>query len=129
MAAHATVLFADGTYRAVSVGFGTLYTIHAVVDGVSFPVFFCLISNEKEELFVKTLETIKPFLTSFNQESTVHTDCQIWAIHAFHRIFHCNVRLCLFHINQALWRKISHVGLATDYNDVKSQCYTRSYGS
>ena len=40
MAAHATVLFADGTYRVVTAGFATLYTIHTVVDGVSFPVFF-----------------------------------------------------------------------------------------
>ena len=62
---------------------------------------------------------MKPYLASFNSECTVHTDCQIGAIRAFQRVFHCNVRLCPFHINQALWRKISHVGLAKEYNDVK----------
>ena len=118
-AARATVLFADGTYRVVTSGFATLYTIHTVVDCVSFPVFFCLIGNEKEETFIKTFEKVKPFLSSFNSECTVHTDCQIGAIRAFQRVFHCNVRLCLFHINQALWRTISQTGLAKDYNDVK----------
>ena len=118
-AAHATVLFADGTYRVVTAGFATLYTIHTVVEGVSFPIFFCLIANEKEETFRIAFERVKPYLTSFNSECTVHTDCQIGAINAFQRVFHCNVRLCLFHINQALWRKISQAGLAKDYNDVK----------
>ena len=118
-AAHTTVLFADGTYRVVTAWFATLYTIHTIIDDVSFPLFFCLISNEKEETFIKTFEAIRQHIPMFNSDCTVHTDCQIGAISAIQRVFKCKVRQCLFHLNQALWRKISQVGLATDYNDVK----------
>ena len=38
-------------------------------------------------------------------------------MNAFQRTFHCEVRLCLFHINQALWRVVVKNGLAESYNN------------
>ena len=46
-ASMATELFADGTYRIVPNGFATLYTIHSIVGGVPYPIFFCLMQNER----------------------------------------------------------------------------------
>ena len=60
---------------------------------------------------------MKPFLTKFDANGVVHADCQKSAINAFKRTFKCHAKLCLFHINQALWRFISKVGLASGYND------------
>ena len=111
-ASMATELFADGTYRIVPNGFATLYTIHALVNGVPYPVFFCLTQNEREETFVRVLNVVKPHLKMFDEGCIVHTDCQRSAINAFKRTFGCRVKLCLFHINQALWRYVSKVGLA-----------------
>ena len=118
-ASMATELFADGTYRIVPKGFATLYTIHSVVQGVPYPVFFCLTQNEREETFVRVLDVVKPYLKKFNAAGLVHTDCQRSAIKAFTRTFGCRVKLCLFHLNQALWRYVSKVGLASGYNDAR----------
>ena len=118
-ASMATELFADGTYRIVPNGFATLYTIHSVVKGVPYPVFFCLMQNEREETFVRVLAVVKPHLRKFDEKGVVHTDCQRSAINAFTKTFGCHVRLCLFHINQALWRYVSKVGLACGYNDTR----------
>ena len=116
-AALATELFADGTYRIVPHGLATLYTIHALVKGVPYPVFFCLTQDEREETFTSVLNVVKPHLKKFDASCVVHTDCQRRAIDAFKRTFGCKVRLCLFHINQALWRFVSKVGLESGYND------------
>ena len=116
-ASMATELFADGTYRIVPHGFATLYTIHALVKGVPYPVFFCLTQEERRETFTRVLNVVKPYLTKFDESCVVHTDCQRSAIDAFKRTFGCKVKLCLFHINQALWRYVSKVGLAAGYND------------
>ena len=116
-ASMATELFADGTYRIVPNGFATLYTIHSIVKGVPYPVFFCLTQNEREGTFVSILNVVRPYLKKFDASGVVHTDCQRSAINAFKRTFGCKVKLCLFHINQALWRYVSKVGLAPAYND------------
>ena len=75
-ASIATELFADGTYRVVPRGFATLYTIHSVIDGVPYPVFFCLTKNEREETFMRVLSVAKLYLTRFDTSCVVHTDCQ-----------------------------------------------------
>ena len=116
-ASMATELFADGTYRIVPNGFATLYTIHSVINGVPYPVFFCLMQNEQEKTFLRVLNVVKAHLSRFDANCVVHTDCQRSAINAFKLTFGCKVKLCLFHINQALWRYVSKVGLASGYND------------
>ena len=117
IASTANEFFADGTYHIVPNGFSTLYTIHAVVSGEVFPVFFCLMENEQEESFRRVLFFIRPFLLTLDENSIVHTDCQLSAINALRNVFRCKIRLCLFHINQALWRMVSKVGLAHEYNN------------
>ena len=117
IASTASEFFADGTYHIVPNGFATLYTIHAIVSGEVFPVFFCLMQNEKEVTFCRVFTVIKPHLSTLDKNTVVHTDCQLSAIKAIRKVFRCVIRLCLFHINQALWRMISKVGLACHYND------------
>ena len=39
-AAVAKEIFADGTYRTASNMIATWYTVHTVIDGLSFPIFF-----------------------------------------------------------------------------------------
>ena len=73
--------------------------------------------NEQEESFCRVFTVIKPLLAALDENTVIHTDCQLSAINAFRRVFRCVVRLCLFHINQALWRMVSKVGLACHYND------------
>ena len=93
-ASIATELFADGTYRVVPRGFATLYTIHSVVDGVPYPVFFCLTQNEQEETFTRVLSVAKRCLTKFDTSCVVPAYCQRSAINAFRQTFRCRVENC-----------------------------------
>ena len=96
IASTANEFFADGTYHIVPSGFATLYTIHAVVSGEVFPVFSCLMENEQEESFRRVLLRIRPFLLTLEENTVVHTDCQLSAINALRSVFRCKIRLCLF---------------------------------
>ena len=115
-ASIAKEIFADGTYRSASNEIATLYTVHTVVDGLSFPIFFIMLPNEKEETFKRAFVVIKPFMHSFGMTCTAHVDCQLAAINAIHFVFHCSIRICLFHQNQAVWRAVARFGLAGHYN-------------
>ena len=68
---------------------------------------------------MSVLNMVKPHLKMFDENSVDHTDCQRSAINSFKQTFGCRVKLCLFHMNPALWRSVSKVGLAPGYNDVK----------
>ena len=117
-AALAVELFADGTYRTASNIFATLYTLHTTIDGVSFPIFFILLPNEQTQTFKRAFGVIRQYMGSFKEGCVVHVDCQLAAINAFRETFGCQVRICLFHLNQAVWRAVSRFGLAAAYNSI-----------
>ena len=109
-------VFADGTYRSVSNIFATLYTLHTVINNISYPIFFVLTSNEQKLTFIRIFTYIKTYMTQFDTSCVVHVDCQLAAINAFSDVFNCRIQLCLFHQNQAVWRAVSKFGLASPYN-------------
>lgn len=109
-------VFAGGTYRSVSNIFATLYTLHTVINNISYPIFFVLTSKEQKLTFKRIFTRIKTYMTRFDASCVVHVDCQLAAINAFFKVFHCRIQLCLFHQNQAVWRAVSKFGLAFPYN-------------
>ena len=118
-ASAAVEIFADGTYRTASNTIATLYTMHTVIDGISFPIFFVMMPNELERTFVRAFEVVKPLMGSFNETCTAHVDCQLAAVNAIRTVFGCSIRICLFHLNQAVWRSVSRFGLAGYYNNTR----------
>ena len=117
-AALAKELFADGTYRTVSNIFASLYTIHTMIDGVSYPIFFILLPNEQTQTFKRAFTVIRQYMSSFTRGCIVHIDYQLAAMNAFVDTFACEVKICLFHQNQAVWRAVSRFGLAGAYNSI-----------
>ena len=101
-AATAVEIFADGTYRTASNSIATLYTVHTVIGGVAFPIFFMMLPNEKEATFERAFGVIKHFMNAFTETSVAHVDCQLAAINALRTVFRCRIRICLFHQNQAV---------------------------
>ena len=77
-----------------------------------------MLPNEQERSFKRAFAVIKPFMRSFSSACDAHVDCQLAAINAFRSVFGCNVRICLFHQNQAVWRAVARFGLAGHYNSV-----------
>ena len=55
---------------------------------------------------------------SFNKDDVVRVDGQLAAINAFKDVFNCDVRICLFHQNQAVWKAVLRFGLAGAYNSI-----------
>ena len=116
-AATAIEIFADGTYRTASNTIATLYTVHTVIGGVSFPIFFMMLPNERETTFERAFLVIRRFMNAFSETSVAHVDCQLAAINALRTVFGCRIRICLFHQNQAVWRAVARFGLAGAYNN------------
>ena len=117
-AALAEELYADGTYRAVSLLFATLYTIHTTIDDVSYPIFFILMPDERTQTFTRAFRVVKQYTEAFGNGCVVHVDCQLAAINAFKEVFECDVRICLFHQNQSVWKAVLRFGLAGAYNSI-----------
>ena len=117
-AALAKELYADGTYRTVSQMFATLYTIHTTIDGVSYPIFFILMPDERTQTFTRAFRVVKQYTHAFGNGCVVHVDCQLAAINAFRVVFECDVRICLFHQNQSVWKAVLRFGLAGAYNSI-----------
>ena len=117
-AAVAKELYADGTYRTVSNVFATLYSIHTEIDGISYPIFFILMPNEQTQSFIRAFNAVKQYTRAFDERCVVHVDCQLAAINAFEEVFGCGVKICLFHMNQSVWKAVSRFGLAGAYNSI-----------
>ena len=117
-AALAKELNADGTYRAVSLLFATLYTIHTTIDDVSYPIYFILMSDERTQTFTRAFRVVKQHTKAFGSGCVVHVDCQLAAINAFKEVFECEVQICLFHQNQSVWKAVLRFGLACAYNSI-----------
>ena len=66
----ASEVFADGTYRSVSNVFATLYTLHAVFDNVTFPIFFILMTNERKRTFRRAFVVVKRYTGSLDPGMT-----------------------------------------------------------
>ena len=77
-----------------------------------------MMPNELERTFVRAFEVVKPFMGSFDETCTAHVDCQLVTVNAI-RTFWMPVRICLFHLNQAVWRSVSRFVLAGYYNDTR----------
>ena len=117
--AVARELYADGTYRAVSKIFATLYTIHTTIDNVSYPIFI-LMQDERAQTFTRAFRVVKQYTSAFGSGCVVHIVCQQATINAFRDVFDCDVRICLFHLNQSVWKAVLRFGLAGAYNSISN---------
>ena len=95
-ASAAVEIFADGTYRTASNTIATLYTMHTVIDGISFPIFFVMMPNELERTFVRAFEVMKPLMGSFDESCIAHVDCQLSAVNAIRTVFGCSFGFVFF---------------------------------
>ncbi|ELP89131.1 hypothetical protein EIN_484730 [Entamoeba invadens IP1] len=112
IAFHSKEIFADGTCWITPSDVNCVYTIHSLVEDHVFPVVFFLLPNEKTDTFTFAFSKISTFFPSL---LVAHTDCQIAAMSAFRSVFKCEIKICLFHLNQAVYRMLGKVGLSTQY--------------
>jgi len=78
--------FADGTFRVTPDGFDQLYTIHAYVDGQSYPCVFALLPGRTETVYRRLLDHVVA-LGSNAAPQTVVTDFELASINALQSQF------------------------------------------
>ena len=110
--------YIDITFKVVPGIFFQLLSIHARMgSGWSFPAVFVLMPNKSRssyETVFDELNRLKPGLMPDN----VMVDFELALIRAIEVKFPSSyVRGCFFHYCQAIFRKVSQEGLATQYSD------------
>ena len=118
MLAQSSSWFIDATFKVVHGIFFQLLSIHARMgSGWSFPAAFVLMPNKSRstyETVFDELNRLKPGLMPDN----VMVDFELALIRAIEVKFPLSyVHGCFFHYCQAIFRKVSQEGLATQYSD------------
>ncbi|XP_041365984.1 uncharacterized protein LOC121380989 [Gigantopelta aegis] len=112
----------DGTFTVVGEPFsasGQLMSIHAFVkkDGMrkQFSLAFAIMSRKRKEDYVQILQALKDTLQHYVVEVVV-LDFEKGAWQAIRVVFpDVEVKGCVFHWSQAIWRKVQDLGLVTTY--------------
>ena len=124
---EARKILMDGTFYTSSIDFAQLYTIHTKVSGQVFPLLYALLPNKTELTYVRLLRKIKIYATSLGltfQPETVQIDFEKAAMNSVYSVFGNNgvqVKWCLFHYCQALFRKVQNLGLSEAYGQEDSE--------
>jgi len=121
----------DATFDIVPKMFYQLLTIMGKRYGKWFPLIYVLMSGKKEENYMKVWEQLllnAPEMDGVPPTSLIlHTDLEKASINAFLFYFpESKVQTCLFHLGQAVIRKIRSLGLFNRYiNDGNFKLYVR----
>jgi hypothetical protein len=105
----------DGTFSCVPEPFFQLYTISYIKNHHVFPCIFGLLKNKNQDTYVFMFKTIID-LVGILTPNIIKTDFEIAAINALKLTWPAaRVSGCIFHLGQALDRKIKNLGLANTY--------------
>ena len=106
-----SVWCSDGTFSVVPKPYYQLYTISAIENVHVFPIIFCLLKNKREETYNNLFKILKSLLGDLSP-SVIKTDFEAAAINAIRSSFHgVHLSTCLFHLGQALQRKLKDLNL------------------
>lgn len=124
---EAKKILMDGTFYTSPTDFTQLYTIHTKISGQVFPVLYALLPNKTELTYVRLLRKIKIYATNLGltfQPAIVQIDFEKAAMNSVYSVFGNNgvqVKGCLFHYCQALFRKVQNLGLSEAYGQEDSE--------
>ena len=119
--ADAQTFFMDGTFSVAPHPFKQLYTIRVPYKDVSVTAVYAFLPNKRQETYTELFQAIVDRCHASNhqlQVQTVITDFEDSVLRAVSAVFgrHINHQGCFYHLTQATWRKIQHLGLVPLYN-------------
>ena len=118
---QSSALFMDGTFRVVPTMFLQLYSVHASYKGVMMPLIYFLLPDKEKDTYKRMSRLIRDYASSRGfvfQPLKFHLDYEASAIMAIKETFPgAEMKVCNFHHNQALYRKVQRLGLKKAYED------------
>ncbi|XP_018495402.1 uncharacterized protein LOC108864374 [Galendromus occidentalis] len=127
---EASTVFMDGTFRVVPTIFSQLYTIHGFFRVQMAPFAYFLLPDKSKETYMRMFELLKNYAISIGRNfepTTFRLHCEISTLRAIRESFpNSEVKGCLFHFNQCLWRKVLESGLVTFYKESEVKRFIRS---
>ncbi|XP_015791037.1 uncharacterized protein LOC107367805 [Tetranychus urticae] len=112
-------VYGDGTFKSVPKLFQSLYTLHVMKNGMMIPIVYALLPNATTQTYIAMLRIIQDLC--FNCGLTWNpkkftTDFEIATINAIKAVFpSCEIKSCLFHFCQSIWRNTVKHNLAERY--------------
>ena len=112
---------ADDTFKSTPVLFAQVYVIHSLrgesnplEDDQLLPCLFVLLPNKTEVIYLRMWGQIHDLCI----DSHLIIDFEKAVINSFQRVWqNTNVKCCLFHLTQSIWRKVQTEGLQSNYNN------------
>ncbi|CAF1477028.1 unnamed protein product [Adineta ricciae] len=126
--------YCDGTFYTSPSIFYQIYSIHAYDEGLSSPCVFALLADKLETtyqaFFIMLFNTMNKFRSQIQLE-TVTIDFELAVKNTFAKNFPTvQVKGCLFHYGQALFRKFTNLELRTAFqNDDRLRVWFRSFAA
>lgn len=114
-------IFMDGTFKYCPKYFLQVFTIHGHFNGHNIPLAFCLLKDKLTVTYKNCLSSIVAKCAEMNlifSPEEVVIDFEM-AIHKAVNAVWSGTKItgCRFHLSQAWWRKIQHLGLSKDYKE------------
>lgn len=88
--AAADTVYGDGTFHVCPALFYQLYSFHAMVDGVMFPLVYCLLSGKDQPIYTRLLTLLLETCQNFNirlQPTTLFLDYEVAIRNAATQVF------------------------------------------
>lgn len=113
---NAEIIAVDGTFSFVPKPYMQLYSISVLKNHHVFPIVYAILKNKRFETYNALFRIIKNLIGNFSPR-IIKTDFEQAAIQALKNNFpDSQISGCLFHLNQAIDRKVKENRLATFYS-------------
>ena len=111
IAAESSSLFIDGTFAICPKPFKQVLILRGKVGSSVHTIAYALLPDKKEKTYNDTLKAILEVCTEMDV-AYVHCDCEQGLVNAVERHFpNAQIRLCFFHVSDAIRRRVSSQGL------------------
>ncbi|CAF0907729.1 unnamed protein product [Rotaria sordida] len=126
---ESNTIFMDGTFDTSPGQFKQVYLFHAHKFGQGLPAAFCLLPNKRGKTYTTLFELLKDQATAMGKQFSpqrIVSDYEPAMLPIVQQEFPGSIHNgCMFHLHQAIHRKIKDLGLATEYlydETVRDQC-------
>ena len=126
---RASTIDMDGTFKVVPAIFSQLYTLHTFYKGKMMPLAYFLLPDKSTATYRRMFRLLEDYAATRNlpvfRPAKLQLDFETAALKAIAEVFPtAEVKGCMFHFTQAVWKKVQRLGLQTYY---KSDVNVRRY--